>query len=102
MLSKLTDNMGDISKSQNPSEALLTNLQNLAQDYSKMFESGKLDFGSFLSAVPDILNNPEELTKNIDMSKLEGLDLPDLNGMLNSSNINISDFLYKHLAKIIL
>ena len=89
MLSKLTDNMGDISKSQNPSEALLTNLQNLAQDYSKMFESGKLDFGSFLSAVPDILNNPEELTKNIDMSKLEGLDLPDLNGMLNSSNINM-------------
>jgi hypothetical protein len=89
MLSKLTDNMGDISKSQNPSEALLANLQNLAQDYSKMFESGKLDFGSFLSAVPDILNNPEELTKNIDMSKLEGLDLPDLNGMLNSSNINM-------------
>jgi len=89
MLSKLTDNMGDISKSENPSEALMSNLQNLAHDYSKMFESGKLDFGSFLSAVPDILNNPEELTKNIDMSKLEGLDLPDLNGMLNSSNINM-------------
>jgi len=89
MISKLTDNMGDISRSKNPSEALLSNLQNLAQDYYNMFESGKLDFGSFLSAVPDILSNPEELTKNIDMSKLEGLNLPDLNSVLNKSNINM-------------
>lgn len=67
MISKLTDNMAEISKSKDPGESLLNNLQGLAKDYSKMFESGEIDFGSFLSAVPDILNNPEEITKNIDI-----------------------------------
>jgi hypothetical protein len=89
MISKLTDNMADISKSKDPSESLLANLQGLAKDYSKMFESGEMDFASFLSAVPEILNNPEEITKNIDVSKFEGIDLPDFNSMLNKSNINL-------------
>lgn len=88
MISKLTDNMGTINKSENPGEALMSNLQNLAQDYSKMFESGEFDFASFLSAVPDLLNNPEEITKNIDMSKLEGMELPDLNKMFDMSKLN--------------
>jgi hypothetical protein len=88
MISKLTDNMGTINKSDNPGEALMSNLQNLAQDYSKMFESGEFDFASFLSAVPDLLNNPEEITKNIDMSKLEGMELPDLNKMFDMSKLN--------------
>jgi len=88
MISKLTDNMGTINKSDNPGEALMSNLQNLAQDYSKMFESGEFDFASFLSAVPELLNNPEEITKNIDMSKLEGMELPDLNNMFDMSKLN--------------
>lgn len=89
MISKLTDNMAEISKSKDPSEALMKNLQGLAQDYSKLFESGQMDFGSFLSAVPEILSNPEEITKNIDTSKLEGLDLPDLSNILDTSNVNV-------------
>jgi hypothetical protein len=88
MISKLTNNMGDISKSANPGDSLMNNLKDLAQDYSKMFESGQLDFGSFLSAVPDILNNPEEITKNIDISKLEGLELPDISNILGGANVN--------------
>jgi len=88
MISKLTDNMGTINKSENPGEALMSNLQNLAQDYSKMFESGEFDFGSFLSAVPDLLNNPGEITKNIDMSKLEGMELPDISKMFDMSKLN--------------
>ena len=88
MIGKLTDNMGTINKSDNPSEALMSNLQNLAQDYSKMFESGEFDFGSFLSAVPDLLNNPSEITKNIDMSKLEGMELPDISKMFDVSKLN--------------
>lgn len=86
MITKLTNNLGDISKSSNPGDSLMNNLKDLAQDYSKMFESGELDFGSFLSAVPDILNNPEEITKNIDTSKLEGLELPDLSSILGGAN----------------
>ncbi len=89
MISKLTDNMAVISKSKDPTEALMKNLQGLAQDYSKLFESGQMDFGSFLSAVPEILSNPEEITKNIDTSKLEGLDLPDLSNILDTSNVNV-------------
>jgi len=89
MITKLTNNMGTISKSSNPGDALMTNLKDLAKDYSKMFETGQLDFGSFLSAVPDILSNPGEITKNIDISKLEGLELPDLKDLLGSSNVNI-------------
>ena len=85
MITKLTNNMGDISKSSNPGDSLMNNLKDLAQDYSKMFESGQLDFESFLSAVPDILNNPEEITKNIDTSKLEGLELPDIGNILGGS-----------------
>ena len=88
MITKLTNNMGDISKSSNPGDSLMNNLKDLAQDYSKMFESGQLDFGSFLSAVPDILNNPEEITKNIDISKLEGLELPDISNILGGANVN--------------
>lgn len=88
MITKLTNNMGDISKSANPGDSLMSNLKDLAQDYSKMFESGQLDFGSFLSAVPDILNNPEEITKNIDTSKLEGLELPDISSILGGGNVN--------------
>jgi hypothetical protein len=38
MISKLTNNMGDISKSANPGDSLMNNLKDLAQDYSKMFE----------------------------------------------------------------
>jgi len=88
MITKLTNNMGDISRSANPGDSLMSNLKDLAQDYSKMFESGQLDFGSFLSAVPDILNNPEEITKNIDTSKLEGLELPDISNILGGANVS--------------
>jgi len=88
MIGKLTDNMGTINKADNPGEALMSNLQNLAQDYSKMFESGEFDFGSFLSAVPELLNNPGEITKNIDMSKLEGMELPDISKMFDMSKLN--------------
>lgn len=89
MISKLTDNMAEISKASNPSESLMNNLQGLAKDYSKMFESGEIDFSSFLSAVPEILSNPEEITKKIDISKLEGLNLPDINNFLDTSNIKM-------------
>jgi hypothetical protein len=88
MITKLTNNMGDISKSANPGDSLMSNLKDLAQDYSKMFESGQLDFGSFLSAIPDILQNPEELTKNIDTSKLEGLNLPDISKLIDPSKLS--------------
>jgi hypothetical protein len=99
MISQLTDNMEKISKSKNPSEALLTNLQSLAADYSKKFESGDIDFASFLSAIPDILSNPEEITKNIDTSKFEGLDLPDLKGMMDTSNINMENGILSGLTE---
>jgi hypothetical protein len=85
MISKLTDNMVEISKSENPQDALMSNLHNMAADYSKLFESGEVDFMSFLSAVPEILSNPKELTKNIDLTKLEGIKLPDLNSIINST-----------------
>lgn len=88
MLNKLTDNMGDISRDADPSKALMNNLEGIAKDYSKMFESGQLDFGSFLSAIPDILQNPEELTKNIDTSKLEGLNLPDISKLIDPSKLS--------------
>ena len=90
MLNKLTNNMGDISKSSDPTKSLMSNLEGIARDYSKMFESGEMDFGSFISAIPDILQNPEELTKNIDTSKLEGLDLPDLSKMIDPSKLNLN------------
>jgi hypothetical protein len=90
MLNKLTNNMGDITKSGDPSKALMSNLEGIARDYSKMFESGEMDFGSFISAIPDILQNPEELTKNIDTSKLEGLDLPDISKMMDPSKLNLN------------
>jgi len=85
MITKLTDNMVEISKSENPNEALMTNLHTMASDYSKLFESGEFDFMSFLSTIPEILSNPKELTKNIDLSKLQGLKLPDLNNIINST-----------------
>jgi hypothetical protein len=85
MISKLTDNMAEISKAENPQEALMTNLHKMAADYSKLFESGEFDFMSFLSTVPEILKNPKELTKNIDLSKLQGLKLPDFNDIMNST-----------------
>jgi len=90
MLNKLTNNMGDISKSNDPTKSLMSNLEGIAKDYSKMFESGEMDFGSFISAIPDILQNPEELTKNIDTSKLEGLDLPDISKMIDPSKLNLN------------
>jgi hypothetical protein len=89
MLNKLTNNMGDITKSGDPTKSLMNNLEGIARDYSKMFESGEMDFGSFISAIPDILQNPEELTKNIDTSKLEGLDLPDLSKMMDTSKLDM-------------
>jgi len=99
MISKLTDNMNEISKAENPGESLLNNLQGLAKDYSKMFESGQLDFASFLSAVPEILSNPEEITKNIDTSKLEGLELPNMDNILDTSNINMDNGLLSGLTE---
>jgi len=85
MITKLTDNMVEISKAENPQEALMTNLHTMAADYSKLFESGEFDFMSFLSTVPELLKNPKELTKNIDLSKLEGIKLPDFNDIMNST-----------------
>lgn len=90
MLNKLTNNMSDITKSGDPTKSLMSNLEGIAKDYSKKFESGEMDFGSFLSAIPGILQNPEELTKNIDVSKLEGLDLPDISKMMDGSKLNMN------------
>jgi len=94
MISKLTDNMVEISKAEKPNEALMTNLHSMAQDYSKLFESGEVDFMSFLSSVPEILSNPKELTKNIDLSKLEGIKLPDFNDIMNSTQ-NVGEDILK-------
>lgn len=99
MIKDLTNDMDKISKSKDPGDALLNNLQGLAKNYSKKFESGELDFGSFLSAIPDILSKPEEITKNIDTSKFEGLDLPDLTNMLDTSNINLDNGLLSGLSE---
>ena len=100
MISKLTDNMGDISKSGDPTKALMDNLQSLAKDYSKQFESGELDFASFLSAVPDILNNPEEITKSIDVSKLNGIELPDISNLLDKSKGGEMGELFGNLGQL--
>jgi DNA-binding Lrp family transcriptional regulator len=37
--------------------------------------SGEFDFMSFLSTVPELLSNPKELTKNIDMKKFHNYPL---------------------------
>jgi hypothetical protein len=98
MISQLTNNIGDISGSTDPGQALMDNLQSLAKDYSKRFESGEFDFGSFLSAVPGILSNPEEITKNIDTSKFDNLKLPDMKELLSKSNLNIDESMLSGLG----